>query len=218
MANATQADRAAALAPRVAQAAAERRDALFARLAELTSLDAPSGDAAALERVAALIEPWLVELGARVTRHEGPAGPHLEAELGPGGGEAETLVLCHYDTVWPSGTVAARPLRVEADVAHGPGVLDMRGGIVATLGALAILRDLGALEVPVRVLITADEETGSRTSRELIEGRARDAGWCWSPSLRSQGATSRPGARAGSPTASPCGAAPPTPGSSQRRE
>lgn len=175
MASAAQGDRAAALAPRVARAAAERRDALVKRLAELTALDAPSGDAAALKRVATLIEPWLVELGARVTHHEGPAGPHLEAELGVASGEGETLVLCHYDTVWPTGTVAARSFRVEDDVAYGPGVVDMRGGIVATLGALAILRDLGVLELPVRVLITADEETGSRTSRELIESRARDA-------------------------------------------
>jgi glutamate carboxypeptidase len=169
---------AAELAARLAAAASapELRADLIETLSVLSSRDAPSGNPAALTPVADLLGSWLVSLDGRVTRHESIAGPHLEAEFGPparpGG---HVLVLCHYDTVWPAGTVAARPFRVEGDFAYGPGVLDMRGGIVATLGAVELLAELDALHHPVRVLITADEETGSQASSELIAACARPA-------------------------------------------
>ena len=143
-------------------------------LAELTAEDAPSGEPEALGPAAALLESMLGEVSDRVERLPTAAGPLLEAELGPAEGP-ELLLLCHYDTVWPAGTVAARPFAVEAGVARGPGVLDMRGGIVAVLGALALLGELDALDRPVRLLITPDEETGSEASRAAIAARARRA-------------------------------------------
>ncbi|MQA76456.1 MAG: M20/M25/M40 family metallo-hydrolase, partial [Solirubrobacterales bacterium] len=167
---------AAGLAPRLAAGAAARRMQLVEALGEITSLDAPSGDPAALAPVADLLESWLRGLDGRVIRHATMAGPQLEAELGPPAKDGEgVLVLCHYDTVWPAGTVAARPFAVEGGVARGPGVLDMRGGIVATLGALEVLAELGVPRRRVRLLLTSDEETGSRASRELIAARAREA-------------------------------------------
>ncbi|MGH2954776.1 MAG: M20 family metallopeptidase [Solirubrobacterales bacterium] len=170
------AEGAADLAPRLAAAAAARRAELVDALRRISSLDAPSGDPGALAPVADLLDSWLAGLDGRVSRHASIAGPHLEAEFGPPARPGEgVLVLCHYDTVWPAGTAAARPFRVESELAHGPGVLDMRGGIVATLGALELLSELDALHRPVRVLITADEETGSRASRDLIAARAREA-------------------------------------------
>lgn len=79
------------------------------------------------------------------------------------------LVLGHYDTVWGEGTASARPFHVVDGIAFGPGVFDMRAGIAASLTALAVLAELGELRRPVVVLLTADEETGSRTSqREII--------------------------------------------------
>jgi glutamate carboxypeptidase len=169
---------AAELAPRLAAAASapELRAELIETLRLLSSRDAPSGSPAALAPVADLLGSWFASLGGRVTRHESVAGPHLEAEFGPPERPGQyVLVLCHYDTVWPAGTAAARPFRVEGELAHGPGVLDMRGGIVATFRALELLAQLDALHRPVRVLITADEETGSQASRELIAARARSA-------------------------------------------
>ncbi len=164
-----------ALAESLLRGARERRERLVAMLAELTADDAPSGDPEALEPAALLLESWLAALPARTARLATPAGPLLEAELGPTEG-AEVLLLCHYDTVWPAGTVAARPFHVDdAGVAHGPGVLDMRGGIVAVLAALALLGELEALRRPVRLLVTPDEETGSEASRETIADRARRA-------------------------------------------
>lgn len=165
------------LASRLAPAAALRREELVEELCELGSLDAPSGDAAALEPVAAVLEARLRRLSARVTRHESSAGPLLEAELGPAPlAEPEgVLILCHYDTVWPVGTAATRPPRIEGGRVQGPGVFDMRGGLLAMLTALELLGDHGGLERPVRVLLTPDEETGSRASVGRILECARVA-------------------------------------------
>jgi glutamate carboxypeptidase len=154
--------------------AAELADDALELLAELTALDAPSGDGEALRAPADLLAGRLVELDGDVVRHAASAGDHLEARFGAAGGAA-VLVLAHYDTVWPRGTAAARPLRADGRVVYGPGVFDMRGGIAAALTALRLLRRLGLPERDVTVLITADEETGSRTSADLIRALGREA-------------------------------------------
>ncbi len=135
-------------------------------LEKLCALDAPTGDPEALAATEGLLATRPAALGAEVLRHP---GGHLEARIGAG--EGGVLVLCHYDTVWPRGTAAARPLRIVRGVAHGPGVFDMRGGIAAALEALRA----GPLTRPVTVLLTSDEESGSRTSRALIESLGREA-------------------------------------------
>ncbi|NTU80876.1 MAG: M20 family metallopeptidase, partial [Chloroflexales bacterium] len=85
------------------------------------------------------------------------------------------LVLCHYDTVWPAGTLAARPPRVEGDTAYGPGLYDMKVSIAMVELALRAVGELGlTLPRPVTLLFTSDEEIGSPTSRALIEQTARD--------------------------------------------
>jgi glutamate carboxypeptidase len=137
---------------------------LVADLLALSAHDAPSGDAAA----SAGAVDWLAErlggLGAGVARHETSTGVVLDARLGPGDGPP-VLILCHYDTVWPAGTAAERRAREDGGLVRGPGVFDMRGGIVA---ALAAVESAAPLERPVRILLTPDEETGSRGSSELI--------------------------------------------------
>jgi glutamate carboxypeptidase len=77
------------------------------------------------------------------------------------------------DTVWDVGTVAQRPVRIEAGKLYGPGAQDMKGGIVITLWAVRALRELGFFpKGPVTLLLTSDEETGSLTSRSTIEAEA----------------------------------------------
>lgn len=151
-------------------AAAERRELLVAELLELSSHDAPSADPAGSSGAAAWLEERLAALGADVERHTTPGGAVLEARLGRGG-DSPLLVLCHYDTVWPAGTAAARPAREDGGVVSGPGVFDMRGGIVAALAGV----DMAGVERPVRVLLTPDEETGSAGSAELISRRGAEA-------------------------------------------
>ena len=95
----------------------------------------------------------------------GPVGPHVDWR---GGGEPSVLILGHHDTVFPLGTLAARPFTVREGRATGPGVFDMKGGIVTALHAVASLADRSGVEL----LLTCDEEVGSATSRQLIEERA----------------------------------------------
>ncbi|MFC9503802.1 M20/M25/M40 family metallo-hydrolase [Streptomyces sp. NPDC057002] len=76
------------------------------------------------------------------------------------------LVLCHYDTVWPAGTLAEWPFRVSEDGrATGPGVLDMKCGLAQAVWALCLLRELDLPRPSVRLLFNGDEEIGSPVSR-----------------------------------------------------
>jgi glutamate carboxypeptidase len=136
-------------------------------LHDLVAVDAPSGHVELLAQTEQLLEQRAVRAGGRITKHPHDAGTHLEIRFGVDG-PAPIVILGHYDTVWPEGTAAERPLTVGEDVIHGPGVFDMRGGVVAALNAVAALTELDAQSRPVVLLLTADEETGSRTSEELI--------------------------------------------------
>ncbi|MEV0887962.1 M20 family metallopeptidase [Streptomyces microflavus] len=84
-------------------------------------------------------------------------------------GTPRVLLVGHHDTVWPMGSLEARPWSVTAGIARGPGVLDMKAGLIQMFHALASLRSLDG----VCVLVNGDEEIGSPTSRELIEEAAR---------------------------------------------
>jgi glutamate carboxypeptidase len=86
------------------------------------------------------------------------------------------LILCHMDTVYPLGTLAERPPRVENGRFYAPGSLDMKSGIVIALAALRGLQALGLpLAAPVKLLCTADEEIGSKASRPTFEALALES-------------------------------------------
>lgn len=86
------------------------------------------------------------------------------------------VMLGHHDTVYGSGTTKARPFRIENDRAYGPGVMDMKGGVVLALFAVRLLRELSVEALPEVVFAgNPDEEIGSPTSRAVIEDMARDA-------------------------------------------
>lgn len=163
---------AADLPARVMAAAEDSRPQLVDQLLRLTRVDAPSGDQIGLRDAVDRFEEALAELGGEVKRHTVSGVTHLSTRLGSEG-DGHVLILCHYDTVWPRGTAAERPARMADGVLSGPGVFDMRGGIVAALGAVRLLGE--GLSRPVELLLTGDEETGSESSRELILERARDA-------------------------------------------
>ncbi|MFB5192547.1 M20 family metallopeptidase [Alicyclobacillus fastidiosus] len=96
-------------------------------------------------------------------------GNHLKFSYGSG--EAQLLILAHFDTVWQPGRLG---YRVDGDRIFGPGVLDMKGGLIQALWALKSLKDLNvALNKKIVVLCNSDEEIGSPTSRSLIEEEAR---------------------------------------------
>src|SRR5579875_3978279 len=168
-----------ALADELSRGAAARREELIDLVRTLASVDAPSGSGPdALAAAADVVAGCLRLPGARLSRIPGTQGDLLELELGPQSSD-RTLVLGHYDTVWPAGTAAQRPFKLDGDVITGPGVFDMRGGLAV---AICALRLLGPQRLPLRttVLVTPDEETGSAGSQrqalraEQSQGADRD--------------------------------------------
>jgi glutamate carboxypeptidase len=150
----------------------DHQDDMVALLTQLVEIESPSDDKPALDRLAAFLAGQLQPLGADVqTLRQAEAGDHVRARWGQGPGGA--LLLCHMDTVWDLGTLADRPVRIEGPALYGPGAFDMKGGIANVLWAMRALRDLGlTLQRRVTLLITSDEETGSTTSRPVIEAEA----------------------------------------------
>ena len=102
-------------------------------------------------------------------------GNHVRVEVGPENGQRPILMLGHFDTVWPVGTLDTMPFRIDGPLAYGPGILDMKAGLVLGISALAALQDSKQLLVPVVFLFTSDEELGSPSSRPLIEAEAARA-------------------------------------------
>jgi glutamate carboxypeptidase len=159
------------IAAAVRAALEPRRGEMVDLLRRLVEIETPSDKPECLERFAATLEDVFGALGP-IQRH----GPHLELQIEGADGQ-HAAALCHYDTVWPLGTLEQIPFSVDADgVARGPGCFDMKAGIVVLRFALAGLQAAGQqLKRPLRVLFTSDEEVGSPTSRALIEQTARDA-------------------------------------------
>jgi glutamate carboxypeptidase len=101
-----------------------------------------------------------------------PGAPGTTDPDHPDGGAV--MLLGHLDTVWPLGEAARRPFRVADGWAHGPGVFDMKAGIVVTLlVARAIASGVARPRRPVVLFLSADEETGSPGSRARLEAEAR---------------------------------------------
>lgn len=158
---------------RILEQAYAVEDEFLTLLSDLVAYESPSSDVNALNRLADRLEAVLRERGFATTRHPRQgAGDIIEGRMDGGDGPS-TLLLCHYDTVWPLGTLAEMPWRREGDRVEGPGVLDMKAGIANAITAVGIARELGLpLVGPVTLLITSDEEVGSLHSREIIEERA----------------------------------------------
>lgn len=147
-------------------------------IARLVHLESPSTDKSLLDACADELAALFGRVGT-VERIANPAGgDHLRVTVTDVAEPAlpPALVLCHYDTVWPVGTVAQRPFTVTADRAFGPGVYDMKASIAMVYAALGGFgQPAPRLHRPVIVLLTSDEEIGSPTSRALIEATAAQA-------------------------------------------
>jgi glutamate carboxypeptidase len=149
------------------QACNTSRPELIHRLAELVGLESPTEDRAAINRCVSLAEQWTRKIGGRSRRlRQKVAGDHLVAEFGPKRSKLKPVMLLgHLDTL------RKMPFRMRGGRAWGPGVLDMKAGVVMALTALEILRD--QLTRPVILLLNSDEETGSEHSRAVTESLAR---------------------------------------------
>ena len=170
-------------------------------LRELTLLESPSLEKQPADRCCEfLAEQWLRHgTIAQIVRQK-HRGDHLRVTWKPteGRSKSQLLVLGHYDTVYPTGTLAKMPFRIAAGKAFGPGTFDMKAGIVQALFALEAIRELQApIQKRLVFLWTSDEEIGSESSRKLIEDEAQrsDAVFVLEPSLGPRGLlkTSRKG-------------------------
>ena len=178
---------------------ARRREALLEILREIVTLESPSTDKAAVDRLARLLQERCRELGAEVDVYpQAEYGDLTVASWPARGRDAEPLlVMTHIDTVWPLGTIERRPFVVEDDVARGPGVFDMKASVAMMLEAVRWLEEQGLEHRAIRWLINTEEEVGSPVSRPLIEELARQSGYvlCLEPPVPPMGAlkTSRKG-------------------------
>jgi glutamate carboxypeptidase len=178
-------------------AAVEARMAwMLVRLQKLVEIESPSGDKTAVDAAVDVVAVWCDALGGKVKRHrQRQHGDLLEVSFGPaitGNGSAQkpVMLLGHLDTVWEMGTLAKMPWREDKKKIYGPGVYDMKAGVMMALTAVAALQDLNALEAPVILWVVSEEETGSPVSRALTEKMARacSAVFVMEPAQGTQGA------------------------------
>lgn len=145
---------------------------------ELVEAESPSAHPETHDEARRVLRLALAEVGYESRETGWPDGPrHVFARPADRArGDASQLVVGHYDTVWPVGTVAERPFRVDGNIVHGPGSFDMKGGLAQLIVALHAIRDLN-LPTPVCpvIFVNADEEIGSRTSTRYIRWLAQHA-------------------------------------------
>jgi glutamate carboxypeptidase len=139
-------------------------------LRALVEIESPSDDKAAVDAAGSFVTDLAAELGGRVKRHKQKQfGDMLELRFGPMRSQRKpVLLLGHLDTVWPMGTLAKMPWRDQDGRFYGPGVLDMKAGVVMALTALRALAGLGVSRA-VTLLLNSDEEVGSPISRAITE-------------------------------------------------
>jgi glutamate carboxypeptidase len=154
-----------------------RRAAMIADLRRLVEHESPSRDRAALDALGRILAERLAGLGGAVeVVHDAEGGAHILGRFAGPGGTPPALVLGHYDTVWPVGTLARMPFREEDGRLFGPGVFDMKASLTMLIGVLEAFRGLGLTPPrPLTILLTSDEEIGSPGSRSLIESLARES-------------------------------------------
>ena len=153
----------------------ERRERIVETIRELVSVESPSDNKPALDSLAEILAAKFEALGGRPTIHkQQSAGNHVQVDFGATQHEKPVVLLGHYDTVYPIGTLTNMPCRIAQGKLWGPGALDMKGGIALMLEALGALREWHG-EVPraVTVFLNSDEEVGSDSSRKLIEALAK---------------------------------------------
>jgi len=163
--------------------------AFLEALERLCGIDCGSYSPAGVNEVADWVAGAFSDLGGEVERRPDPAGRYGDTVIGTfrgrEGAGPRLLLIGHMDTVFPDGTAAERPFRIEDGIARGPGVTDMKSGLIAGIHALAALRELGdgswaALPFErITYVANPDEEIGSPSSTPHIRALAPEADACF---------------------------------------
>lgn len=168
----------------LAKSVAGTQAAMLKAINQLAAIESPSDDGDAVNRAVAWVEAHGTALGGRAKRYknlrDGAAryGDVLELRFSPQGSkkaDEPLLLLGHLDTVWAHGTLASMPLKKRDGRLYGPGVYDMKAGVVMALTALQALIEAKLLNQPVTLLLVSDEEVGSPVSRPITEKLAAQA-------------------------------------------
>ena len=156
---------------------AQQREAMLDLLRDVVNIDSGSYDKTGVDAVGARFEAFFAEQGLLARRE-------LQQQYGdvihvrPDDrltNEKPIILMGHRDTVFPKGEAGRRPFKVEGRRAYGPGVSDMKAGLVMNAFVLAAFKRFGGAPGPLAGLITSDEEIGSPACRPVIEREARDA-------------------------------------------
>src|ERR1700736_761494 len=152
----------------------KRQDEMAATIRQLVEIETPSDNKPAADRLGQLLCAKFEALSGRTHFHRNSQfGDHLRVDF-PAGAGKPVLLLGHYDTVYPLGTLASMPCRIEDGRLYGPGAFDMKSGIALMLHAIEVFQaGHGGLPRPVQVLLVSDEEVGSQSSRSITEALAR---------------------------------------------
>ena len=161
---------------------ASQQDEMLAELQAMVNIDGGSYDKAGVDAVGARVRDFLARHDVAVETLAQPKhGDCLRATVDGGDGAVSgnarrnIVLMGHRDTVFPKGEPERRPFRVEDGIAYGPGVCDMKAGIVMNMFVLAAFRKFGGAPGPVVGLFTGDEEIGSPEGRPVIEAEAKQA-------------------------------------------
>jgi glutamate carboxypeptidase len=153
----------------------EHREEIVETTRQLVEIESPSDNKQAVDRIAALLATKFEALGGRTQLHRSKdLGDSLQIDFAGKADLRPVLLLGHYDTVYPLGTLANMPCKIETGRLHGPGVLDMKSGIALMLHAIEALQVWRReLPRPVTVFLVSDEEVGSYSSRKITEALAK---------------------------------------------
>ncbi len=148
-----------------------RQPEMVAQIRELVTRESPTHDKAACDALCDYLAEQFGTIGGKVKVHrQKSAGNHLQVDFPGPKGKQPVLLLGHYDTVYDLGTLKSMPWKEHDGKLSGPGVFDMKSGIVQMMFALSVLREFaGGLPRPVTVWLVSDEEVGSDSSRTLTE-------------------------------------------------
>lgn len=155
----------------------QHKQAIVDDLKEFVTLESPSLDKAAVDRLSRTLAGRFEAAGCTTEfLNRADRGDLLRVQWGEGREKGQTLALCHMDTVFAVGDIARNPLRIENGRLYGPGTSDMKAGITVLLWALRCMNEMGLQpRRKVVALLTSDEEIGSHASRTVIEAEARQS-------------------------------------------
>lgn len=152
-----------------------QQDNMLALLEELVNIDSNSYDKSGVSRVFRRLEVFFDKAGLTVNTHfVGNIETAISVTVNPGSSLGQPVLLMgHCDTVFPAGEVSRRPFRIQDGRAYGPGVADMKAGIVMNAFILAAIAQSSDSHPEVSGLFTCDEEIGSPLSKDIISQFAK---------------------------------------------